>query len=42
MLQPKGNITMDSSIVAVRRSPEEQFTLEAMFKEIFEHRFRFN
>ena len=33
---------MDSSIVAVRRSPEEQVSLEAMFKEIFEHRFRFN
>jgi uncharacterized protein (TIGR00369 family) len=33
---------MDSSIAAVRRSPEEQVSLEAMFKEIFEHRFSFN
>jgi uncharacterized protein (TIGR00369 family) len=33
---------MYSSIVAVRRSPEEQVSLEAMFIEIFEHRFSFN
>jgi uncharacterized protein (TIGR00369 family) len=33
---------MDSSIAAVRRSPEEQASLEAMFREIFEHRFSFN
>ena len=33
---------MDSSIIAVRRSPEEQVSLEAMFIEIFEHRFSFN
>ena len=33
---------MDSSIIAVRRSPEEQVSLEAMFIEIFERRFRFN
>lgn len=33
---------MDSSIVAVRRSTEEQASLEAMFIEIFEHRFSFN
>ena len=33
---------MDSSIAAVRRSPEEQVSLEAMFIEIFEHRFSFN
>jgi uncharacterized protein (TIGR00369 family) len=33
---------MNSSIAAVRRSPEEQACLEEMFKEIFEHRLRFN
>lgn len=33
---------MDSSIVAVRRSPEEQARFEAMFTELFEHRFSFN
>jgi uncharacterized protein (TIGR00369 family) len=33
---------MDSSILAVRRSPEEQVGLESMVREIFEHRFRFN
>ena len=42
ILQPKGIITLDSSIVAVRRSTEEQTSLEAMFIEIFEHRFSFN
>lgn len=33
---------MDSSIVAVRRSPEEQVSLEATIREIIEHRFSFN
>ncbi|WP_223912491.1 thioesterase family protein [Geobacter sp. AOG1] len=33
---------MDSSSTAVRRSPEEQAHLEAMFMDIFEHRFSFN
>lgn len=33
---------MNASETAVRRSPEEQATLEAMFKDIFEHRFCFN
>ena len=33
---------MDSSIAAVRRSPEEQAGFEAMFTEIFEHQFSFN
>jgi len=33
---------MDSVFVAVRRSPEEQAKLEALFIDIFEHRFRFN
>ena len=33
---------MNSSIVAARRSPEEQACLEVMFREIFEHRLRFN
>lgn len=33
---------MDSSSPAVRRSPEEQASLEAMFIENVEHRFRFN
>ena len=33
---------MNSSIAAVRRSPEEQVCLEKMFREIFEHRLPFN
>jgi uncharacterized protein (TIGR00369 family) len=33
---------MDSSIAVIRRSPEEQANLEAMFIDIFEHRFSFN
>lgn len=33
---------MDSSVVTVRRSPEEQARLEAMFTDVFEHRFSFN
>ncbi|MBW4056543.1 MAG: thioesterase family protein [Proteobacteria bacterium] len=33
---------MDTSTALVRRSPEEQARLEAMFIEIFEHRFSFN
>lgn len=33
---------MDSSSLVVRRSPEEQAHLEALFVDIFEHRFRFN
>lgn len=40
--QPKGTITLDSTLAAVRRSPEEQAGLEAMFIDIFEHRFCFN
>ena len=33
---------MDSSIAAVRRSPEEQVCLETMIRDIFEHRLPFN
>jgi uncharacterized protein (TIGR00369 family) len=33
---------MNSTIAAIRRSPQEQATLEAMFIDIFEHRFSFN
>jgi uncharacterized protein (TIGR00369 family) len=42
MLHAKANLSMDSSITVVRRTPEEQASLEAMFVEIVEHRFRFN
>jgi len=41
-LQPKGNITLDSSTAAARRSPVEQVRLEAMLTDVFEHRLRFN
>ena len=33
---------MNSSVVVVRRSAEEQVCFEAMFREIFEHRMPFN
>ena len=33
---------MDPSVATARRSPEEQARFEALFKEIFEHRFSFN
>ena len=33
---------MNSSVVVVRRSAEEQVCLEAMFREVFEHRMPFN
>ena len=33
---------MDSSLVAVRRSPEEQASIEAVLIDIFEHRLCFN
>jgi uncharacterized protein (TIGR00369 family) len=41
-MRTKRNITLNTSIAAVRRSPEEQASLEAMFIDIFEHRFCFN
>ncbi len=36
------NRSMKSTEITIRRSPEEQICLEAMLREMFEHRFRFN
>jgi len=36
------NRSIKSTEVTIRRSPEEQICLEAMLREMFEHRFRFN
>ncbi len=37
-----GDVTLDTPVAVIRRSPEEQARLEAIFTDIFEHSFRFN